>query len=86
MTARYEIWIKKSAEKEIRVIPSPHCRRLIDPIRALAENPRPAGSAKLAGRDAWRLRVGVYRVIYTIEDDRLVVEVVKVAHRREVYR
>lgn len=86
MTARYEVWIKKSAEKEIRAVAHPHRRRLIERIQALAENPRPTGSVKLTGRDAWRLRVGVYRVVYTVEDSRLVVEVVKVGHRRDVYR
>ena len=86
MTARYEVWIKKSAEKEIRGVPNPLRRRLIDRIRALAENPRPTGSIKLTGRDARRLRVGAYRIVYTVENTRLVVEVVKVGHRRDVYR
>ncbi len=86
MTTHYEVWIKKSAEKEIRAVPQPHRRRVIDRIRALAENPRPTGSVKLTGRDAWRLRVGVYRIVYSVEDNRLVVEVVKVGHRRDVYR
>jgi mRNA interferase RelE/StbE len=84
--ALFEIWIKKSAEKEIRAIPTPHRRRVINRIQTLAENPRPVGSVKLAGREGWRLRVGVYRIIYTVEDDRLVVEVIKIAHRRDVYR
>ncbi|MBF0283385.1 MAG: type II toxin-antitoxin system RelE/ParE family toxin [Magnetococcales bacterium] len=53
----------------------------------LESDPRPSGSLKLAGRpDAWRMRVGDYRVLYSIEDERLIVLVVKVAHRREVYR
>jgi mRNA interferase RelE/StbE len=52
----------------------------------LAENPRPQGSQKLSGRDRYRIRQGVYRIVYSIEDDRLVVVVIKVGHRKDVYR
>ncbi len=86
MPASYEVHIKRSAEREIRGLAQPQRSRIVARIRSLAEEPRPAGSRKLAGRDAYRLRVGALRVIYTVADDQLIVEVVRVAHRREAYR
>lgn len=86
MTGSYEILIRRSAEKEIRDLPRDVRVRVVERIRNLASTPRPAGCEKLAGRDAYRIRIGLYRVIYTIEDRRLVIEVVRVAHRKEVYR
>ncbi len=59
---------------------------LSDAIRKLGDNPRHAGTRKLTGREAWRLRVGRYRVIYQVFDDRLVVSVISVGHRRDIYR
>jgi len=60
--------------------------RIISALRALSENPRPHGVKKLKGcRDYWRIRVGDYRVIYTIQDNRLLVVVIRIGHRREVY-
>lgn len=62
-------------------------RRILQAVSVLTKNPRPPGSRKLAGTfNLWRLREGDYRIIYAIEDDRLVVLIVKVGHRREVYR
>jgi mRNA interferase RelE/StbE len=55
-------------------------------IRGLADDPRPPGSETLSGEDRYRLRQGDYRVIYAIDDDRRIVEIVKIGHRREVYR
>ena len=86
MPASYDLRIKRSAEREIRALTQQQRRRVVACVRSLAEEPRPSGCRKLAGRDAYRLRVGVLRVIYTIADDLLVVEVVHVAHRREAYR
>ena len=86
MTGSYEILIRRSAEKEIRELPRAARARVVQRIRALAASPRPPGCEKLAGRDAYRIRIGLYRVIYTVEDRRLVIEVVRVAHRKEVYR
>ena len=83
----YRIEIKKSAAKEIRAIArKKDRRRVVERIASLAENPRPTGCTKLSGREAYRVRQGEYRVVYTVEDDALVVEVVKVGHRRDVYR
>lgn len=75
------------AERDFRKL-SPDVQRRLDPaIRALAENPRPPGCRKLAGESSlWRLRVGDYRIVYQVRDDQLLVLVVKVGHRREIYR
>lgn len=85
--ARYKILIKPSAVKEIESIPLKRDRqRIVERIRDLTENPRPPGCEKLSGRDKYRLRQGRYRILYSIEDEDLLVYVVKVAHRKDVYR
>ena len=85
--ARYSILIKPSAVKEIESIPLKKDRqRIVERIRGLTENPRPPGCEKLTGRDKYRLRQGRYRILYSIEDEGLLVYVVKVAHRKDVYR
>jgi len=85
--ARFEILIKRSAAKEIQAIPRKKDRqRIVRKIRQLAEDPRPSGCQKLSGRDRYRIRQGAYRIVYSVEDDRLIVYVVKVGHRSDVYR
>ncbi len=75
------------AARDIRKLPRPMPSRVKAAISALAEEPRPHGSLKLSDREAtWRIRVGDYRVLYEIHDDRLLVLVIRVRHRREVYR
>ena len=87
MPERYRIEIKKSAAKEIRAIGRKKDRqRVVDRIGALAADPRPPGCTKLSGQEAYRVRQGKYRIVYTIDDGVLVVEVVKVGNRRDVYR
>lgn len=84
--ANYRIEIKRSAAKELRKIKSQTDRqRIIERIASLADNPRPSGCQKLLGHEAYRIRQGVYRILYTIEDDVLIVTVIKVGHRRDVY-
>ena len=85
--ASYSVQLAPSAERDLAALDKPVQRRVAARIDALAENPRPAGVAKLQGEaNAWRIRVGDYRILYTIEDRRLVVLVIKIGHRREVYR
>jgi mRNA interferase RelE/StbE len=68
-------------------LPVEEFHRIIPRIKALAENPRPSGSRKLSGsRNDWRIRVGEYRVVYEIEDDAEEIRVMRIRHRREVYR
>jgi mRNA interferase RelE/StbE len=86
MPGSYDIVVKRSAAKELKAIPAVHAGRILEAIGRLASEPRPRGCEKLSRRHAYRIRVGAYRIVYTIKDDVLVVEIVKVAHRREVYR
>ncbi len=83
---KYTIEILQSAQKQLSRIDSRDQGKIIEAIRALADSPRPPGCMKLFDRPGWRIRVGVYRVIYEIEDDRLVVLVVALGHRGNVYR
>ena len=83
--ARFEVLIKPSAAKELEAIPRKKDRqRIVRRIRGLAEDPRPPGCQKLSGRERYRIRQGVYRIVYAVEEDRLVVYVVKVGHRKDV--
>lgn len=85
--AKYRLLIKPSAAKEIeRISRKKDRQRVVERIGGLADDPRPPGCQKLSGRDRYRVRQGAYRIIYAVEDERLVVYVVRVGHRREVYR
>ena len=84
--ASYELVFRKSVAKDLRSIPNEHVARILERIRALAEHPRPPGCEKLSGLERYRIRQGVYRIVYEVLDHTLVVLVVKVAHRRDVYR
>jgi len=85
--ARDRILIKTAAAKEIEALPTKGDRkRVLARIQSLAEGPRPRGTEKLGGRDRYRVRQGVYRIIYSISDDVLIVAVIKVGHRGDVYR
>ena len=82
----YQVVLKHSAEKELGALQAAIHERIIGRLLALEENPRPAGSKKLQGQEGYRLRVGDYRVLYTIDDKNKQVIVLAVGHRREVYR
>ncbi|MCX7049046.1 MAG: type II toxin-antitoxin system RelE/ParE family toxin [Candidatus Sumerlaeota bacterium] len=82
----FTIEIRKSAQKSLGMIAKEDRDKLIEAIRKLTIIPRPSGSKKLSGREAWRIRVGHYRVIYEIYDKQLIVVVISVGHRREIYR
>lgn len=84
---RYRVLVKASARKELVSIPKKKDRRrIVRRIEALAENPRPPGCQKLSGYDRYRLRQGDYRILYEIRDRDVVVVVIKIGHRRDVYR
>lgn len=86
--ASYKVWtitFKQSVAKDLRAIPNADVRRILDRIDTLANNPRDDGCVKLAGQERYRMRQGVYRIVYEIHDDRLVVIVVKVGHRSNIY-
>lgn len=85
--SQYRVEFTSAAARAIRKLPKNVRSRLLDAIEALGDDPRPTGSKKLPGTAlAWRVRAGDYRVIYEVEDDALLVTVVRAAHRREVYR
>ncbi len=83
---RYRVLIKRSAEKEMDRLPARVFERVAKAILRLEREPRPMGSRKLRGVQNYRLRTGEYRVLYSIDDQKRVVEVIAVGHRREVYR
>ena len=83
----YDVRFAPKAEKALGKLDRPIAQRIADAVTALAEEPRPAGCKKLSGEDGtYRIRVGDYRVLYSIDDGELTVLVVDMAHRREVYR
>ena len=85
--ASYKLRIKKSAAKELEAISRKTDRqRVAKRIEALSEDPRPPGGKKLSGSERYRVRQGSYRIVYAIEDDELVVYVVKIGDRKSVYR
>ena len=86
--ASYSVFIKPSAAKEIEAVGQKDDRqRIVTRIRSLARDPRPFGSENLSGRaDLYRLRVGRYRIVYSVGDAELVVLIVRVGHRKNVYR
>ncbi|NTU72303.1 MAG: type II toxin-antitoxin system RelE/ParE family toxin [Coriobacteriia bacterium] len=82
----YSIELKASAVREIEQLPLKARQQVVERIGRLADEPRPRGCEKLAGGDRYRVRQGDYRIVYSVEDARLIVWVVKVGHRRDVYR
>ena len=81
-----KVVIKPSAVKELEAVPKKHRVKVAQRIASLAEDPRPPDCKKLSGQERYRVRQGVYRIVYSIEDVIRIVRVVKVAHRKEAYR
>ncbi len=84
--AGYKIYFKESVEKDFRIIPKKDLQKILSRIKALAKDPKPPGHEKLTGQERYRIRQGQYRIIYSIHDEELTVWVVKVGHRKDVYR
>ena len=82
----YRIVIKKSAAKEIERIAKNDRIRVIEKIKSLAQNPHPTGSKKLSGQEKYRMRQGNYRILYQVIDDELIINVIKVGHRQDIYK
>lgn len=82
----YQIEYVNAAERVIRGLPKQLQSRILGRIETLSTNPRPHGSIKLQNQDAYRIRVGDYRIIYSIHDKQLLILVIDIGHRREVYR
>ena len=83
---KYSVLIKPTVEKQLDDIPKKILRQILSRINSLENNPRPQGSEKLSGQERYRVRQGDYRIVYGINDRLRTVEVVRVGHRREVYR
>jgi mRNA interferase RelE/StbE len=84
--AVYRIYFRASVEKDFAAIPKTDLKKILERIRALAEEPRPLGCEKLTGQERYRVRQGRYRIVYSIQDKELTVWVVKVGHRKDIYR
>lgn len=84
--ARYKITFKRSVAKDLRKISNTDVQRILARIDELADEPRGSGCSKLSAQERYRVRVGLYRIIYEIRDLELIVQVVKVAHRSVVYK
>lgn len=84
--AGYKVRIKRSAKKELGELGLHDHQRVVARIRTLEEDPRPQGSEKLSGEEKYRLRQGDFRIIYSIDDQQATVTIVKIGHRRDIYR
>jgi mRNA interferase RelE/StbE len=84
--AAYKLFFKKSVQKDFDSIPKKDLKRILSRIESLSEDPRPKGCEKLTGRERYRVRQGRYRIVYSIQDDELTVWVVKIGHRKDIYR
>ena len=86
MAPHYTVRLKRSAERELRRLPRDNIPRILSRMQQLASQPRPPGCKKLTGEEEYRVRQGDFRFLYTVDDQQRLVEVVKIAHRREVCR
>jgi len=84
--AVYKVYFKASVERDLATIPKKDLKKILKRIGELADNPRPSGCEKLTGQERYRLRQGRYRIVYSIQDDELTVWIVKVGHRKDIYR
>ncbi len=84
--ARYKLCFNSSVAKDLRKISKKDIQRILKRIEALADDPNPVGAEMLTGDHRYRIRQGSYRILYTIEDDVLTVCIVKIGHRKEIYR
>ena len=83
---KYSVTFKKSVAKDLRNIANSDVKRILEKIETLAENPRAEGTVKLSAQERYRVRQGVYRIVYEVRDAELIIQVVKVAHRSSVYK
>lgn len=84
--ARYELLFQPSVRKDLRGLPKDDVRRILSKVETLRDDPYQVGSERLVGQDRYRIRQGNYRILYTVDDGRVLVEVVKIGHRKDVYR
>jgi mRNA interferase RelE/StbE len=82
----YKIELRRQAQRALDKLPKTEFQAVIESIRALGNTPRPRGLEKVKGTGLWRIRQGDYRIVYSIDDDEKLVIIVRVGHRREIYR
>jgi mRNA interferase RelE/StbE len=82
----YRVYFRASVEKDFASIPKGDVKKILQRIKTLSENPRPSGCEKLTGQERYRVRQGRYRIVYSIQDKELTVWVVRVGHRKDIYR
>ena len=83
----YEVYLERRAERDLKKLSAADFNRIVTRIKALADDPRPEGCRKITGSSSdWRIRIGEYRVIYEIDEKSRIVSVIRIRHRREVYR
>lgn len=87
MATIYKIVFRKSAEKQLLKLPKPVGLKIIGLIKQLPENPIPGNAKKMLGfKNIYRIRAGVYRVVYSVENDKLIIEIIKIGHRQNIYK
>ena len=84
--AEYKVYFRESVEKDFRLIPKKDIKKILQRIDLLITEPRPAGCEKLTGQERYRIRQGRYRIVYSIQDNELTVWIVRVGHRKDIYR
>jgi len=84
--AEYKVYFRESVEKDFRTIPKKDVKKILQRIESLTTDPRPQGSEKLTGQERYRIRQGRYRIVYSIQDYEATIWVVKIGHRKDVYR
>jgi mRNA interferase RelE/StbE len=84
--AEYRVYFRVSVEKDLIAIPKSNLKKILQRIKKLSENPRPSGCEKLTGQERYRIRQGRYRIVYSIQDRELTVWIVKIGHRKDIYR
>ena len=84
--ANYKVFLRKSARKELEKLPKTSLKLIIKRIEQLSEEPRPAGCEKLSGKGYYRTRQGKYRIVYSIQDQELIILIIKIGHRKDIYQ
>lgn len=84
--AEYKVYFRESVQKDLKLIPKKEISKILQRIKSLTKDPRPSGCEKLTNSEKYRLRQGRYRIVYSIQDTDLTVWIVKVSHRKDIYR
>jgi mRNA interferase RelE/StbE len=82
----YKVYLKESIQKDFRLIPNNDIKKILRRIESLSYDPRPPGCEKLTDREQYRVRQGRYRIVYSVQDNESTVYIVKIAHRKDIYR